>query len=408
MSRDDLTSLLQTLAEEVEQMPQREYSAPAWQQAGRVRRRRLVLGAAAAVVLVAVPIALLVTRDEPPVPPADAVFTTTPIRDRAAHTATLLADGRVLIVGGCATDGCTTADGAPTTEYYVPGQGFTAGPDLVEPRQGHSAALLNDGRVLVVGGWPREGTQPLDSAEVYDPRTGQFTTVGPMTNRRGGSNATLLPDGRVLITGGGDDREAAELFDPQSNTFTAAARMPEGSGGEVALALADGRVFVAGGLDDAGNARAGAIYDPSTDSWQLTAALTTARSKVALALLPDGRVLVLGGTPDDRELLRSTEIYDPGTDAFEPGPTMDIGRYKFVAVPDSRGQIIVAGGTQVALLQSGQFRPITGTSGPIRWTPTVTTLRNGDVLVVGGYDDRIRLHDDALLISASALDAPTE
>jgi hypothetical protein len=175
------------------------------------------------------------------------------VRGRAAHTATLLGDGRVLIVGGCTPDGCTTAEGSPGTEYYVPGLGFTAGPELVQPRQGHSATLLSDGRVLIDGGWAREGTQPLDSAEIYDPLTGRFELVGPMTMGRGGHTAIALPDRRVLIVGGGSDRTATELFDPERDTFMPAAPMP------------------------------------------------------------DGRVLVLGGTPDDRELLRSTEIYDPQT-----------------------------------------------------------------------------------------------
>ena len=70
----------------------------------------------------------------------------------------------------------------------------------------------------------------------------------------------------------------------------------------------------------------------------------TPRDKHALAGLPDGRVLVLGGTPDDRELLSSTEIYDPATGEFTPGPSMDIRRYKLSTTLDSAGHVIVAGG----------------------------------------------------------------
>src|SRR5215468_4748399 len=78
-----------------------------------------------------------------------------PLRARAAHTATLLPDGRVLIAGGCAVDGCTTAEVEPSSEFYVPGRGFIAGPPMLHPRSGHSATLLRDGRVLIVGGWAR-------------------------------------------------------------------------------------------------------------------------------------------------------------------------------------------------------------------------------------------------------------
>ena len=62
-----------------------------------------------------------------PEPPASADG---PVRPRAVHTATLLADGRVLLVGGCATDGCTTAAGTPEVEFYEPGVGFVAGPAM--------------------------------------------------------------------------------------------------------------------------------------------------------------------------------------------------------------------------------------------------------------------------------------
>jgi hypothetical protein len=403
MSHENLRTLLTDLADEVSQVPQREYSGAAWGRARRIGRRRVVLGTAAAVVLAAVPVALLLPRNDAPVRPAER-YSEAPLRARAAHTATLLADGRVLVVGGCASDGCTTAEGAPESEYYVPGRGFTAGPDLVQPRQGHSATLLADGRVLIVGGWAREGTPPLDSAEVYDPRTGRFEPVGPLAVGRGGATGTVLPDGRVLVAGGqvaaGGSTATAELFDPGRDVFTPAAPMPQARDAAVATVLPDGRVLVVGGQESTGNALASAVlYDPGSDTWRPTGNLGTPRDKLALAPLPDGRVLVLGGSRDDRDLLRTTEIYDPGTGAFGPGPTMDIERYKFVVTSDAAGRIVVAGGTQLAVYDAGRFHPVAGTTGPIRWTPTVTGLPDGDILVIGGYDDRIRLYDDARLIS---------
>jgi hypothetical protein len=114
-------------------------------------------------------------------------------------------------------------------------------------------------------------------------------------------------------------------------------------------------------------------------------------------------VLVLGGTPGDRELLSTTEIYDPRTGEFEPGPPMDTPRYKLVAGVDADGRVIVAGGIRAAVYGSDGFQPIDGTAGSPRWFPTVTSLPNGDVLIVGGYDDSIRVHDDAQLISASQI-----
>jgi WD40 repeat protein len=312
----------------------------------------------------------------------------------------------VLIVGGCTPDGCTTAEDPPSTEYYVPGQGFTAGPELEQSRQGHSATLLADGRVLIVGGWAREGAPALDSAEVYRPDLGRFEPVGPLNVARGGHTEAALPDGRVIIAGG--NTETAELFDPGRNEFTLAASMPEPRFAAPAIALTDGRVLVVGGRDTGDHALASAVlYDPKSDTWQPTGSMSTPRDKHTLAPLPDGRVLVLGGTPDDRELLSSTEIYDPSTGQFEPGPPMDTPRYKLTAAVDADGRVIVAGGTQTAVYDSGGFHPINGTAGLLRWSPTVTVLPNGDVLIVGGYDERIRVHDDALLISASQIAAAT-
>jgi hypothetical protein len=86
---------------------------------------------------------------------------------------------------------------------------------------------------------------------------------------------------------------------------------------------------------------------------------------------------------------------------------MGEGRYKLTTVVDPDGRIIVAGGTDVAVYDAGAFHPIGGTSGPVRWTPSVTSLPNGDVLIVGGYNERIDIHHDALLITASQIDAAT-
>jgi hypothetical protein len=408
MTHEKLRALFTELADDVSQVPQREYTGPAWTRARQLKRRYVALGTAAAVVLIAVPVALFFPRGEAPVQPGNPVYSQAPLRARAAHSATLLPDGRVLVIGGCATDGCSTAEGAPSTEFYVPGQGFTAGPELTEPRQGHSATLLRDGRVLIAGGWPREGAETLSSAEVYDPSTRRFESVGSMNKVRGGHLATPLPDGRVLFVGGEDGNsptKTAEIFDPSRNAFTPAASLPEGSRIGGTIALADGRVLVVGGQDDAGNAVAGAIYDPQSGAWQRTSALGTARSKFALAPLPDGKVMVLGGTSDDRILLRTTEIYDPATGEFTPGPTMGAERYKFIdaIAVDSSGRFVVGGGTQVEVYSAGQFHPISGTTGPVRWVPTVTRLTNGDVLLIGGYDGRIDLHSDALLITAGQI-----
>ena len=101
---------------------------------------------------------------------------------------------------------------------------------MLEVRDTAAATLLTDGTVLVTGGFhaPDPNTiAVLDTAELFDPRTNQFTAVGPMTSPRAFHQATRLQDGRVLITGGYANAQltpplqTAELYDPSTRTFTA-------------------------------------------------------------------------------------------------------------------------------------------------------------------------------------------
>src|SRR5262249_54144419 len=154
-----------------------------------------------------------------------------PLGARAAHTATPLADGRVLIAGGCADAGCPSASAAPGSEFYVPGSGFVAGPPMLTPRQGHTATALADGRVLIVGGYVGEGVAPIADAEIFDPAAKEFRPAGRLSLGRGGHIAARLPDGRVLIAGGWIGprtyTNTVEIYDPATSTFTPGTAMPE-------------------------------------------------------------------------------------------------------------------------------------------------------------------------------------
>ncbi|HEM45609.1 MAG TPA: hypothetical protein ENO23_01050, partial [Alphaproteobacteria bacterium] len=98
------------------------------------------------------------------------------------HTATLLADGSVLVVGGRGFGGTHAR-----TERYVPAlRAFEPGPPLATARMNHAAARLPDGRILVAGGWDAmDGGSPFDpalqSTEIYDPASGRFSS-GPAMN----------------------------------------------------------------------------------------------------------------------------------------------------------------------------------------------------------------------------------
>ena len=129
---------------------------------------------------------------------------------RAAHTATLLPNGKVLITGGMERNGGFFA----TAELYDPDTGkFAPTGSMITKRVGHRAVLLRKGKVLIIGGSNHEDGS-LASAELYDPATGVFTLTGSM-KQKGGGLVTVLADGRVLVAGGYN-----EIYDPSTGTFS--------------------------------------------------------------------------------------------------------------------------------------------------------------------------------------------
>jgi len=176
---------------------------------------------------------------------------------RFLHTATLLQDGTVLIVGGALT---STSDPVATAEVYHPDTGiFTMTHAMTTAREQHTATLLADGRVLIAGGTTSTGTgdlHPTATVEVYDPSTGSFSTTGLMAEARSFHTATLLPSGKVLVAGGGDENSTAEVYDPATGSFSITGGMEIGRSGHTATLLPNGSVLVAGGGIFAGLASA--------------------------------------------------------------------------------------------------------------------------------------------------------
>ncbi|WP_437724978.1 DNRLRE domain-containing protein [Sorangium sp. So ce861] len=240
---------------------------------------------------------------------------------RAHHTATRLADGRVLVAGG-ETD----------TEYYS--NAFHASAEIYEPatdlwtpaasmgsaRARHTATLLADGRVLVLGGLL--GSNGLAIAEIYHPALNAWTAAAPMPAPSFGHSATLLADGRVLVAGGTPMDgtsvvHGCRVYDPATDAWSPAASMQHPRSHHAAVALQDGRVLVAGGWSTSAE-----IYDPASDAWSPTAdTLTSRHSGIAGTLLSSGKVLVTGGTgasfysPQEQ-----AEIYDPATGSWTAAP----------------------------------------------------------------------------------------
>jgi hypothetical protein len=325
------------------------------------------------------------------------------IVERAAHQATLLKTGQVLVTGGCTRNGCDLY--LDTVELFDPGtQTFQPAPPMSSPRAGHAAVALTDGRVLVCGGWT--GTDATASAEIYDPETGAWVPISDMNDARESLMAVPLLDGRVLVTGGSggqDNLASAEVFDPATSAFTSVG--PMGNNHYLATVLADGRVLLTGGQSDSGTILASAeIFDPAKNEFLRTGAMSIPRYKHAAALLQDGRVLILGGSDARGYASRfaSTELYDPETGGFTPGPKLNFARHKLrdalVVLPS--GEVLVAGGaTRLERYNPDKnaFSLLEGElSGPQMFA-TATLFPTGEVLILGGYDDHTQPNDTAWL-----------
>ena len=317
---------------------------------------------------------------------------------RAVHRATTVADGRVLITGGCTLPGCGGFDEGRASEFFDPtGQRFRPGPQMLSARASGTATALPDGRVLLTGGYPGEGRDPQDSAEVFDPVSESFVAVDPMTAARANHTATLLADGRVLLAGGngstGDALDSTEYFDPATGRFSAGASLRVARAGHAAV-VAGADVLLVGGTTDL------VLGLESTDvfrggAWLSGPDLLIPRVKHAAVALADGRVLVIGGSNDieGRDRLASTEILDLVAGTSTRGPELAEAQYKLdgavVELPDRR--IVIAGGQRLEVYDPAT-ESITGVDEPAtprRSFVSASVLGPDLVLVAGGYDDGI-------------------
>lgn len=231
---------------------------------------------------------------------------------RSQHTATALPDGRILIAGGMTLDlggFHVWRDYSDSIEIFDPATNTSRLVGrLREARAAHTATLLRDGRVLIAGGNGDTlvGNGSLQSVEIFRPDTNTIEWVGSMLEARTEHAATLLADGRVLITGGSSEFPAAEIFDPVTKTFAPGAFIGWRTG-HTATLLHDGRVFIAGGEFE----REAVIYDPESDAVVERFPTDGFRSHAAV-LLEDGSVLLIGGRIETVTRLKRVLRFYPG------------------------------------------------------------------------------------------------
>jgi hypothetical protein len=297
---------------------------------------------------------------------------------RSDHAATLLTDGDVLVVGGWEQPGCC-GEGSRTAEIYDPiANSWTAVTPPPELQVVDTATLLADGDVLVTGLFGPQEYGPTVGAAEYLPGSDTWATVIPPPSAAERDRiAVRLPDGDVLLAGGisteqvfepphpVEDRQTiyadAEEFDPAVNTWTPVAPMQVARIAPTVSLLPSGQVFVTGGLTEISPAGAGAgltsteTFDPASGAWTTKAPMAFARGKHSASLLPDGRVLVAGGSDCSPSACigygatsgccaaDTAEIYDPAADAWTATePVLTLAEHAASVLPD--GSVLISGG----------------------------------------------------------------
>ena len=299
-------------------------------------------------------------------------------------------------------------------------------PELAMARFTHEAVLLDDGRVLVTGGYTGVANNdfiapfPVGTAQIYNSETGLWLLEDPISQIEHGFRflhaAVKLQDGRVLTVGLGAEAEsegvvgAAAAFDPTVDSWASLPNPPTPRGLPDVVLLNDGRVFVTGGLDFDPSGSFGQpasvgtteIFDPETALWRQAAAMSQPAQGQAAVLLRDGRVLVVGGTTNDGDETARAAIYDPGRDTWTPTENMSTERGHPEAVLLAGGRVLVTGDSPSVFGGLDGFGAIGGAAEIFdpetdKWTPTaslsrprtghtLTLLPDGRVLAAGGED----------------------
>jgi hypothetical protein len=285
--------------------------------------------------------------------------------NRSGATATLLSNGQILIAGGL-----TGNKTLRTAEILDPvTHAFTSLGNMQVARNQHSDTLLANGKVLLAAG--STDAVYLRSAEIFDPANNSFTPTGSLTNARKSHTATLLQDNnRVLMTGGKSptgDLASAEIYDSSTGLFRLISSMNSGRSLHTATLLNTGTVLVAAGRKGPNPIKTAEIFNPVTESFAFTGMLNVQRKRHAANLLLDGTVLVEGGAsvsngqPVD-DGTPTAEVYNPstGTWAIHPPQDMSTGRTEHTATLLPNGTVMVCGGIST-ILPSDLYNPATQT-----------------------------------------------
>jgi len=342
---------------------------------------------------------------------------------RAGHTATVLADGRVVLAGGFRVTDTGQVETLSSIEIldpwertltYLPDPGAGAA-----KRAFHTASLMLDGRVVLVGGEAQAlgGTAtPLSTAAVFDPETERILQFD-LAKARSRHAAAIDIAGRILLVGGvsadGTIIKEPEGVEPAARRSFPVPTVVPRMGASLAPFQEGQRIAVIGGSNGDAVFRDvlsfsfnGSTFAPGN----ITVLLRQGRRDAVTTPFGDGqRLLVLGGystaaAPDDTARpVPASELLDLNGEAptISQGPSI-VGRGELCAVTLPGGRVLTAGGrrqgSEGGLASSGVVELITPTEGltggvlgmtpvqPARYLHTCTPLPDGSVLVSGGVD----------------------
>lgn len=268
------------------------------------------------------------------------------------------------------------------------------------PRERGAGVLLNDGRVLMIGGRNCGSVSCTNhaSSELYTPSTGKWTAGPSMSTSRTNFRAVLLGSGKVLVIGGADGAgdTTAELYNPASNSFSSGGALGIAlDSGYTATVLASGKVLVTGGCcGGTPYSEHTLLYTPATNSWAFGPDMSTNRIQHTATLLSSGKVLLAGGFSFSGGYLNSTELYDPATNTISPGPSMAIAHSSHQAALRPDGDVVVIGGfnasgctgaSEVYDVSANAFTADDpGLQDRSEFTASPVLLNDGGTLVAGG------------------------
>lgn len=313
---------------------------------------------------------------------------------RINHTATSLQDGRILITGGY-----NGVDGALSdATIYDPGaKVFTKVGNMNYKRNFHTATLLPDGTVLILGGSCSAGSVPIGEAEIFNPSNRTFSIVGNLNIPRCYNESILLNNGKVLIVGGERlDQSgivASEIYDPIAKSFSTSGNLDRSRRSFGLVKKSDGTPFVIGGYITQSNLVIAytETYNTGTGLFSTEAQMNSYRRFFGVNLLGNNKILINGGSGSIS--YDSNELYDPVGDSFAAlNSKLTVARSIHTSTLLNDGRVIVVGGHQYETVwpKTDIFNPTTNTNiqGPDLHVPryghTANILPNGQVLIVGG------------------------